>query len=175
MQYFTPYLSTDLLKHLPNINGLTNLHISQWYNGDLENNMAIVLNICQVIRQIKSECSLTKKNSPIAYLFFDSDVLHKLAIDHRQDIISLTLCNDVILSNQPDNKSIEFIAKSTAGHICSIGIRAIDTLSSKNLSLNSKKMLKLETELQKLLVTISKEGYKKSANQKIQEKHSEKV
>lgn len=177
MQYFTPYLSTDLLKHLPNINGLSNLHMSQWHDTNLENNVSMVLDICQVIRQMKSECGLIKKNVPKAHLFFDNEMLHELAIEHRQDIKSLTMCDDIILSNKPDNRSIEFVAKSTASHMCSIGIsaRCSDTLSNQVLSLNSKKLLKLEKELQKLLLTISQEGYKKSANQKIQEKHLEKV
>lgn len=71
----------------------------------------------------------------------------------------------------------KFVIKSTAGFGCSFGIETNHLFEARNgeSELNVKKMEKLENDLEKLLKTVSNEGYKKSASPKIQAKHSDKV
>lgn len=177
MKYFTPYLCTELLSHMSNVDSLHKLHISQWNDDELETSIEEMLNICQVIRQHKSERGISKKHNPKAYLFFENDSYFDRALEHRQDIQALTLCDDVILCNGPDDGGVEFVAKSTAGHMCSFGIHVTekyDALAELQFT-NEKKLVKLETDLNKLMVTVSREGYKKAANKQIQERHLERV
>lgn len=67
--------------------------------------------------------------------------------------------------------------KSTAGFECSFGIAVNHLFESKKdgSELNTKKLDKLENDLEKLLKTVSNEGYLKSASPKVQTKHSERV
>lgn len=162
---------------MPNIDSLHKLHISQWLDEELEARTDKILNICQAIRQCKSDRGITKKHCPKAYLFFENDSHFERALEHRLDIQSLTLCEDVILCNGSDDGGVEFVAKSTAGHMCTFGIHVAEkneALSERHLA-NEKKLFKLEIDLNKLLVTVSREGYKKAANKQIQEKHLERV
>lgn len=100
---------------------------------------------------------------------------------HRQNIqvltqtISISL-NDRNISNQ------KIIAKSTAGPLCSFGLEInaehndeVIVKSIATIQLNEKKRQKLELDLAKLLKTVDNEGYRKSANEKVQARHKERV
>lgn len=71
------------------------------------------------------------------------------------------------------------VAQSTAGPLCSFGIQITDSgaITSDNTTaiVNEKKRIKLETDLDRLIRTVSNETYQKSANTLVQQKHREKV
>ncbi len=94
-------------------------------------------------------------------------------------IVTLGIIKDVKLHDPKKIAELEkFVIKSTAGHGCSFGIETNHLFESKKggeSNLNVKKLDKLENELEKLMRTVSNEGYLKSASPKVQAKHSEKV
>lgn len=71
----------------------------------------------------------------------------------------------------------KFVIKSTAGFECSFGIETNHLYESKKgeSDLNTKKLDKLQNELEKLLNRVSNDGYLRSASPKVQAKHSERV
>lgn len=70
-------------------------------------------------------------------------------------------------------------AQSTAGPLCSFGIQLNDsstiTSDSSTANVNEKKRTKLETDLERLIRTVSNETYQNSASNLVQQKHREKV
>uniref|UniRef100_T1H0W4 Valyl-tRNA synthetase tRNA-binding arm domain-containing protein n=1 Tax=Megaselia scalaris TaxID=36166 RepID=T1H0W4_MEGSC len=62
-----------------------------------------------------------------------------------------------------------------AGHLSTFGIRTNDSFKKKDSQLNSKKEKKIKDDLEKLLNTIESEGYQKSANEIVKQKHLERV
>lgn len=172
MSIFTPFLSKELLSHLPISTGKTINHLR---DHELEEMIEKVLEICQAIRQVKSQNNITRKHEPIVYLLVQSEDLQDLLENHCENIKVLSLTNRVqLMTNSKEFDSLDMDIRSTAGHLCSFGIKTKEKLSV-NLDVNLKKLEKLENELEKLLKTVSTEGYKKSANEKVKTKHFAKV
>lgn len=122
------------------------------------------------------------KRSPYVsvVLHIVDDYDYKVFRKHIDNICILTSCKNVKLtSSEAEFLKYNFIVKSTAGHNCTFGILTNEQYSTKNDSqrgdLNEKKLLKLEHDLEKMLIVVSNDGYKKSANENVQKKHSERI
>lgn len=105
-----------------------------------------------------------------------SDYLETL--ENYKDIIKcLTVSTNVHLVDHNEFEATNFLAKSTAGHFCSFGISSQDASLQikKSSSLNEKKLLKLQEDLEKMKKVVENDGYKKSASPQIQQKHLKKV
>lgn len=180
MDVFTPYLVAELRPHLPPPD-LT-FQPNDWINPALESDMDQLLQICQSVRQAKSESPtpIARKHDPVLHILTKSDTLDALLQRHVDNIRQLTLNSGVVLHrNEAQFNAQSFTTKSTASHVCSFGI--VTNLVSSTAksppagSGNSKKMVKLETELERLLGTVNNEGYKKSASEAVQKKHAERI
>lgn len=172
MSIFTPFLSKELLSHLPKSAGKS---FECFRDQKLEEKIEKVLEICQAIRQVKSQNNITRKHEPVVYLLVQSKDLENLLKNHCENIKVLSLTNQVnLITDSREFDLLDLDIKSTAGHLCSFGIKTNEKLSV-NLDVNAKKLEKLENELEKLLKAVSNEGYKKSANEKVKVKHFAKV
>lgn len=112
------------------------------------------------------------------HLFTHNESLHERLSQFTAHIVTLGIVKDVKLHDSSKIEELEkFAIKSTAGFECSFGIETNNLFESKAgaSELNAKKLDKLENELEKLLKTVSNEGYLKSASPKVQAKHSERV
>lgn len=120
MSPFTPFVSEELLKYLPqNIE----LDLNKYHNLALEQEIDAILDICQNVRQLKSRHNITKKYDPHLCLYAHNDEVLKLLDSHRQQIQALTLVRGVQLEMLTDNSKANKDLKlfSTAGHLCSFG------------------------------------------------------
>lgn len=90
----------------------------------------------------------------------------------------MALVNDVVLYDSTRIFELEkFVIKSTAGYECSFGIETNHLYEADNgtSELNTKKLKKLESELEKLLKRTSNKGYSESTPPEVQAKINEKV
>lgn len=135
---------------------------------------------------IPSVSTVIHTSSPMTELFQHSTVhlfIHDQSFYERlskcaSHIVTLSIINDVRLHDASKIDGLEkFAIKSTAGSGCSFGIEtnALFARRTGDSVLNTKKLDKLENDLEKLLKTVSHEGYIKSASPKIQAKHNDKV
>lgn len=112
------------------------------------------------------------------HLFIHDQSFYEQLQKFASNIVTLGLIKDVKLHDSSKIDELQkFVIKSTAGSGCSFGIETNHLFESKKeeSDLNAKKLEKLEKDLDKLVKTVSNEGYVKSANSKIQAKHSDKV
>jgi valyl-tRNA synthetase len=101
-----------------------------------------------------------------------------LVQSHLHNIKVLSLVNKVVIhTNESEFNQQSFVAKSTAGHDCTFGIVVTSRCDNTEINnkINMKKLQKLEIDLEKLLKTISNEGYAQMAPEKTQKRHVEKV
>lgn len=174
MEIFTPFLAKELRPHLA-----TNVSLNpeELVNDKIENKIQNLLEVCESIREMKAECRITSKIPSEVLIFIKANEFESFLRRHIENIEALTMTNEV--STTTDLESFEredFIGLSTAGHLCSFGIRTLNKSSNKvDNALNQKKVLKLEAELIGLMNIVSKDGYKKNAHEKVQQKHKEKV
>jgi len=92
--------------------------------------------------------------------------------------VTLGIIKDVKLYDSSRIDEIEkFVIKSTAGFECSFGIETNHLFESKKgeSELNTKKLDRLQNDLEKLLNTVRNEGYLRSASPDVQAKHNERV
>ncbi|XP_055624035.1 valine--tRNA ligase [Toxorhynchites rutilus septentrionalis] len=183
LEVFTPFIATELLSHLPSPE--TKFHESEWIDRDLESTIEQLLEICQSIRQAKNEHNppIARKHNPVVHIYSKSDQLRELIQRQLSCVQQLTLSNGVQLYD--DERSFDgrkMTAKSTASHLCSFGLTTNlseelkqSAPESGEISGHTKKMRKLESELEKLVNTVSREGYKKFASEEVQKKHLEKI
>ena len=191
MELFTPFLVNELKKYLPS----GNFEINKFSDDVLQLEIEKILEICGSIRQLKNEFNITKKQKPngenIAsrFQFYFNFLLsvhilsktsdyQEILRKHKDTINCLALCTNVHLVGSAEFEATNFLAKSTAGHLCSFGISSIEDSSNKTKmsnTINEKKLLKLQEDLDKMMKIVENAGYKKSASPKIQQKHLEKV
>lgn len=114
-----------------------------------------------------------------AHLFINDEQLFERLQRNHGNIKTLCLCDIVIVRQSESRKMPHFVAKSTAGPLCSFGIEVdkyncLETTDVLGVT-NEKKQQKLEADLERLLKTVSNETYQKVASKKIQKQHVEKV
>ncbi|XP_058840167.1 valine--tRNA ligase [Topomyia yanbarensis] len=177
LEVFTPYLVAELRPHLPPVD--LRFNPTDWIDSKLESEFDQLLEICQNIRQAKSESNppIARKHNPVVHLLSKSDQLTELLQRNTANIQQLTLCNRVILHRTEEEfGKVPFTTKSTASHVCTFGVFTNLQPSVKRDTSNSgKKLSKLQTEMDKLLKTVNNEGYKKSASEDVQKKHLERI
>uniref|UniRef100_A0A1Q3F3E0 valine--tRNA ligase n=1 Tax=Culex tarsalis TaxID=7177 RepID=A0A1Q3F3E0_CULTA len=183
LDVFTPFLVAELRPHLPAPN-LTSFDPSSWIDAQLELEVDQLLEICASVRTAKSESAhppIARKHDPVLHLLSKSDQLTQLLRRQEADNVvgQLTLCNGVVLHESVDRfEEEEFTVSSAASHVCSFGI-VTNLERGKKVPArergNSKKLLKLESELDRLLAAVGNEGYRKSASEAVQKKHAERI
>ncbi|XP_053685436.1 valine--tRNA ligase [Sabethes cyaneus] len=176
LEVFTPFLADELLTHLPAFQDLQ-FNPNEWTDQELESKIAQLLGICQSIRQTKSEFNppIARKHNPVLHLLSKTGSLSNLIQSHIKNIEQLTQCSAVMLHTNEDTFSkVSFTTQSSASHECYFGIET-DLRASKQVSSKSKKILKLESELDKLLGIVANEGYQRSANELVKRTHLEKI
>uniref|UniRef100_A0A182R972 valine--tRNA ligase n=1 Tax=Anopheles funestus TaxID=62324 RepID=A0A182R972_ANOFN len=185
MEPFTPYLAQELLKHLSPSSRLADDYASAtcWIDPKLEQSIDDMLHICQHIRQSKNEYNppIVRKHNPIVHIHAKARELAELLQTQQDTIQQLTHCNGIILhANERAFNKVPFAVKCAPSHNCIVGIVAesMDAVMCRGNSAGdgSKRMLaKVDAEIEKLLKTISNEGYKKSASEDVQKRHQEKL
>ncbi|KAL1403163.1 hypothetical protein pipiens_019487 [Culex pipiens pipiens] len=186
LEVFTPFLVAELRPHLP-VPNPASFDPSAWIDAQLESEVDQLLEICQSVRTAKAESArppIVRKHDPRLHLLSKSDQLTELLRRQQADNVvgQLTLCNGVVLHESEDRfKEQRFTVSSAASHVCSFGIVANlerggeRVVASRQDSGNSKKLVKLESELDRLLAAVGNEGYRKSASEAVQKKHSERI
>lgn len=174
LEMFTPFFVQDMKPTLA-----TNCVITpeSYVNNELEKEVETMLKVCESIREMKSECRLTAKIPSEVQILIRSIDDESFFKTHADSIKALTFTSDLTMTtNADDFESQDFIGISTAGHLCSFGIRTLSKAPGKVDSvLNQKKFTKLEAELMSLLKVVNHEGYKAKAAEKVQQKHRERV
>lgn len=176
LEVFTPFLVAELRPHLPPPD--LAFQPADWIDPTLESDLDQLLQLCQSIRQAKSESPvpIARKHDPVLHILSKSDTITTLLQRHADNVRALTFCSDVVLHrDEAEFSSQRFTTKSTASHVCSFGVVTNQASSQPAGTGNSKKLAKLETELQRLLDTVNNEGYRKSAVEAVQKKHAERV
>ncbi|XP_061395944.1 valine--tRNA ligase [Musca vetustissima] len=182
MSPFTPFLSEELLKHLPqNIE----IDLNKFHNAELEKEIADILDICQQIRQLKSRNTISKKYDPQLYLYGHSEGALETLKPHLYEMQALTLTTGIHLHRLEGNvkERDNLRVFSTAGHLCSFGISTNDLYkppkgadkSASSQNLNEQKLQKLQADLKRYQMRMENEGFRKSASQEVQQKHAEKI
>ncbi|XP_055534579.1 valine--tRNA ligase isoform X2 [Wyeomyia smithii] len=176
LKIFTPFLAAELLSHLPVVPDLR-INYREWTDPALETAIEQLLEICQSIRQAKNECCppVARKHNPVLHLLPKSESLSNLFQLHIKNIEQLTQCNGVILHTAEDSfANTTFTCQSSATHECNFGI-VTDSQVLKAVASRNKKLVKLISELDKLLSIVGSDGYRKSAKASVQQKHLEKI
>ena len=174
LELFAPFVSAEI-KHCLAVNCVINPE--DYIDDVLEDQIENLLKICESIREMKSECRITSKIASEVKILIKSPDDESFFEKHAETIKALTFSSDLMLTNNAEEFEKEyFVGTSTAGHLCSFGVRTLDTSSGKvDSAINQKKFLKLETELVNLMKAVSHEGYKQKASEKVQQKHKERV
>jgi valyl-tRNA synthetase len=173
MAIFTPYLATELLQYLPTD---PKIQLDNFINNDLEMKISDLLEVCKNIRELKAHLKVTKKSKCEIVIFTDSEKKKNFLIEYKKHLERLTFSNEIKITSKSEEFK-DFSATSTAGHICSLGIKLEDNLDkSKNLQfLNKKKLDKLENEIKNMMSIVNNEGYREKASEKVQKKHQERI
>lgn len=164
MSPFTPFIASELLQHVPvNIE----LKLSQFQDAKLEAEVADIVNICSVVRQVKSRNQISKRHEPKLCLFAQNAEAEEILRRHLQQIMVLTLCQDIELEllNEDSKFSKKLNFFSTAGALCSFGIsmssetKVPEEKRAEMLKVNQKKLKKLMNELQKYRLRVDNEAF----------------
>jgi valyl-tRNA synthetase len=125
---------------------------------------------------------LTKLPKLPVHILVNQLDLQQLLQLHLTNIRALCLVSDVVLHTNEENfAKNKFVARSTAGHDCLFGIvtstAAVGSaeINQKPDKINTKKLKKLEQDLEKLLKTVDNEGYAERASVEVQRRHAEKI
>uniref|UniRef100_A0A034WE02 valine--tRNA ligase n=1 Tax=Bactrocera dorsalis TaxID=27457 RepID=A0A034WE02_BACDO len=182
MSVFTPFIVEELLKYLPR--GIQ-LHLSRYFNADVEAEIEVILTICQAVRQLKSQNKISKKHEPCLFIFVsDPKALAELEL-HLKPISALTLTTEVFVELLTPNElklrrqSFQFF--STAGHHCSFGLQVnrvyeqTRKVVKPSHELNQKKLDRLQAELERYRMRINDEGFLRSASEQVQKRHNQKI
>jgi len=176
LEIFTPYLVKELRNYLPeNISFDTEKYV----NDVLENQINELLDICASIREAKSHLKLTKKHKCSITVFVENHEHEKFMNENLNHMLHLTFSENMqITTDRSFFESEKFDMKLTANHMCSFGIKIMESRDKSTISdeaISMKKLKKLEDELLNMLNIVSNDGYKEKASEKVQEKHKDKV
>lgn len=174
LEMFTPFFANELKPHLA-----TNISIcpEEFVSDEIEKRIETLLEICGNIREIKAVCRITRKIPAEIQILIKFSEVESFLRSHIENIKVLTEINEISMTR--DAKAFErddFIGISTAGHLCSIGIRTLNKSSNRVDSvLNKIKFGRLESELIGLMKIVSNDGYQKNAPEKVKQNHKERV
>lgn len=180
MAPFTPFVASELLQHIPmNIE----LKLTEYRDAALEDEVNEIVDICQSVRQVKSRNEISKKHKPRLSLFAQNLEAEEILRRHLPQIRVLTRCTDVELELFDENlkisKKLNFF--STAGPLCSFGLRVADEMAVPQEKLtamqqaNHKKLKKLVTELQRYRMRLDNEAFQMLADKAIKKHFENKV
>lgn len=144
----------------------------------METEIEEMLKICAAIRQLQVENNILRKHDPVAHIFLQNQSFTKKVAQFVPDIVALTFVKDVKLYDSSMMDELEkFVIKSTAGSEVSFGIATKGRLEKKkeDLDLNTKKLERLEQELERLLERVSNEGFRRSASEDVQDRTNKRV
>ncbi|XP_037932617.1 probable valine--tRNA ligase, cytoplasmic [Teleopsis dalmanni] len=179
MQPFTPFIAKELLLRLPeNIS----MNTKEFQNTAVEAEISKILEICQHVRQLKSQNQISKKHAPKLYLYAQNDGAKNMLNKHLSQIKALTMVDTVDLDVVTDAlEANTFNFYSTGGHLCVFGLTVNETYQAQTdklefgMEINKRKLEKLQAELQRYRLRVNNEGFMKSASKKVQEKSLEKI
>jgi valyl-tRNA synthetase len=174
LEIFAPFLAHELKKYVATS---CIVDLESFIDVDHEKRIKNLLEICEDIREMKAHCRITKKILSEMQILIKSTVNEEFLRSQVDNIKALTFTDDLVMTtNVEEFESEDFIALSTAGHLCSFGIRTLDKSEGKfDTSLNKKKFFKLESELANLIKVVSQEGYQMNAKDNVKLKHKEKI
>ncbi|CAG9801397.1 unnamed protein product [Chironomus riparius] len=176
LEIFTPYLVKELRNYLPEN---VQFDAEKYVNNELENQVKELLDICASIREAKSHLKLTKKHKCLIIIHAENPENSKFLNDNLIHMLHLTFSDNMeIITDRSIFDSRKLDMTLTANHMCSFGIKIMEPRDKSSLSdeaINTKKLKKLEDELLNMLNVVSKDGYKEKANEKVQEKHNNKI
>ncbi|XP_058054335.1 valine--tRNA ligase isoform X2 [Anopheles bellator] len=188
LEPFAPFLAAELLSHLALETKMDefNTSLQPKIDSELEANVDQLLLICQHIRQSKNEhiIPIVRKHNPVAHIYVRRSGLYDLVHSQESIIRQLTLCHNVLLHTEEasfDRLRPNFAVQSSVNHECTVGVVAdgLDFSSKDNggvaMATHTKKVQKLEAEIEKLCKTVNNEGYRKSASEAVQKKHQERL
>lgn len=120
MSPFTPFICEELLQYLPQNLALK---ISSFRDEALESEVNEILNVCQSIRQLKSNNKITKAHSPQIYIFPNNEKVFQTLSLLIDEIKSLTQANEVFIETTDISSTVSnnYTLFSSAGHLCSFG------------------------------------------------------
>lgn len=170
MSPLTPHLADELLQILP---VHSEINLVDFIDKNLDESVKKVLEVCQFVRQSKSQLKISKKHDPVLYLFPQNAEAEEIFENFKEEIKLLTQCNDIRMFKEPIDKKLTVY--STAGHLSTFGIETSGNFLKTDTHWNSKKEKKIKDNLDKLLMTVESEGYQKSANENVKRKHLERV
>ncbi|GAB0097029.1 Valyl-tRNA synthetase [Sergentomyia squamirostris] len=170
MEYFTPFLSQELLQHLPSASEMRNLD-----DIKVEDHVEEIINICSTIRAIKSQNNIVKKHNPYLIMWADPFFISHLK-NHSDNIRTLTMIKNLdIFDDREEFNGVKCTLKSTANHFCVFGIHIPEDTTDRLSNTNKDKLIKLTANLRKLEEIVKNEGYQKSAAESKKQKHQEKI
>ncbi|CRK86161.1 CLUMA_CG000141, isoform A [Clunio marinus] len=172
MEPFTPYFSREMREFTAkNCDINPELYINEMH----EDKIGKILEICKHIREFKAHYSMTKNTSII--ILIKSLEFEECIKNNVNHIKMLTSCDAIGMTNDSQYFEKEpFFASSTAGPLCSFGLKtSTPNLHEDPSSLNKKKIQKLTIQRDNLLKIINTEGYQKSASEKKQKILKEKL
>ncbi|XP_017049707.1 valine--tRNA ligase [Drosophila ficusphila] len=180
MAPFTPFVASELLQHVPlNIE----LKLSDYQDAKLEEEVNEIVSICQNVRQVKSRNEISKRHQPRLSLFAQNSDSEGVLRRHLPQIQVLTRCDGVELELLDDTSNIskQLSFFSTAGALCSFGLKVSDGLavaSDKRNEMklaNTKKLKKLVNELQRYRMRLDNEAFQLMADKTVKMHFENKV
>lgn len=164
MAPFAPFITSELLQHVP-IH--FELKLSQFQDAKLEAEVADIVNICSVVRQVKSRNQISNRHEPKLCLFAQNAEAEEILRRHLEQIMVLTRCKGVELEllNEDSKFSKKLNFFSTAGALCSFGISMSSDVKmpeekrAEMVKVNQKKLKKLINELQKYRLRMDNEAF----------------
>lgn len=174
LEPFTPFLSAQLKQYVA-VNCAINPE--DYIDLEIEKELENVFEVCESIRQMKADLRITNNIPSEVKILIKSLSDESFFSTHALTIRALSFTNNLTFTTSLDEFNQEdFIGTSSAGHLCSFGIRTLNTTAGKvDSTLNLKKFNKLEKELIGLLKTVGNKGYKEKASEKVQLRHNERV
>ncbi|EDW93094.1 valine--tRNA ligase, mitochondrial 1 [Drosophila yakuba] len=180
MAPYTPFVASELLQHVP-LN--MELKLSDYKDEQLAEEVNEIVSICQNVRQIKSRNEISKRHQPHLSLFAQNTDSEGVLRRHLPQIKVLTRCEDVELELLDESskltKQLSFF--STAGALCSFGLRVSDGLAvtaekrDEMQLANTKKLKKLVTELQRYRMRLDNEAFQLMADKNVKTHFENKV
>ncbi|EDV96210.1 valine--tRNA ligase [Drosophila grimshawi] len=169
MMPFTPFVASELLQHVPLD---IQLNLSEYQDPKLQAEVADIVGICTIIRQVKSRNQISKRHAPNLCLFAQNEEAEMILQRHLKQIAVLTRCTNVELEllNEDSKFSKKLNFFSTAGALCSFGITmneeytALAEKRAQMMNENQKKLKKLNNELQKYRLRVDNEAFQLMAD-----------
>lgn len=173
MEPFTPFLAREYKQFVATN---TTFVPEDFIDEAVEKRIYELLEVCESIRELKSHCRITSKIPAEINILIKSPDHESFLRNHSEVVRALTFSNNLSMTINPEDFQVDdYLASSTAGHLCSFGINTMTKSEKVDVALNQKKMWNLEKDLASLLKVVNNEGYQKNASEKVQKKHQERI